>query len=111
MGYLGLFQFSYLSQFFWVTFCILHLMTNPNKLYDTTPRLDPRVYGLVPSSWVYLTAYISLNSLWILVKFWILNLMTKPNKPYYTTPRLGISILGLYPSSQFYLTAYITLTS
>ena len=40
----------------------------------------------------FLTAYISLNSLRILVKFWILNLMTKPNKPYDTTPRLDPSI-------------------
>ena len=37
-------------------------MTNPNKPYDTTPRLDPSIQGPYPSSYVYLTAYISLNS-------------------------------------------------
>ena len=61
-------------------------MTKPNKPYDITPRLDPSIKGIYPSSLVYLTAYNLLNSLWILVKFWILNLMTKPNKPY-DTPR------------------------
>merc|ERR1712030_5255 len=54
-------------------------------------------------------AYISVNSLSILVKFWILNLMTKHNKPYDTTPHLDPSIEGLYSSSQVYLTAYISL--
>ena len=82
-------------------------MTKPNKPYDTTPHLDPSIQGLDPSSQVYLTAYISLNSERILVKFWILNLVTKPNEPYDTTPRLDTSIQGLYPSSQVYLIAYI----
>ena len=44
-------------------------------------------------------AYISVNSLSILVKFWIINLMTIPNKPYYTKPCPDPSISGLYPRS------------
>ena len=86
-------------------------MTKPNKPYDTTPRLDPSIQGHYPSSQVYLTAYMSLNSKQILVKFWILNRMTKPNKPYDTIPRLDPSIQGLYPSSKVDLTAYISLNS
>ena len=66
-------------------------MTKPNKPYHTTPRLDPSTYGLYPSSYVYLTAYNSLNSWRILVKFWIINLMTNPNKLYDTTPGLDPS--------------------
>ena len=87
-------------------FWIINLMTKLNKVYDTTPCLDPSIQGLYPSSQVYLTAYISLNSQPILVKVWILNLMIKPNKPYHTTTHLDPSIKGLYPSSQVYLTAY-----
>ena len=86
-------------------------MTKPNKPYDTTPRLNPSIQGLYPSSQVYLTVYISLNSQQIWVKFWILNLMTKPNKPYDTTPRLDPNIQGIYPSSQVYLNTYISLNS
>ena len=67
-------------------------MTKPNKPYDTTLWLDPSIYGLYPSSHVYLTSHISLNSSRILVKFWIVNLMTKLNKPYVTAPRLDPSI-------------------
>merc|ERR1712055_1001664 len=66
-------------------------MTKPRNPYDTTPCRDPSIYELYPSSQVYLTAHISLNSELILVKFWILNLMTKPNKPYDTTPCLDPS--------------------
>ena len=41
---------------------ILNLLINPNKPYDTKPCLDPSIEGLYPSSWVYLTSYISINS-------------------------------------------------
>merc|ERR1712030_207000 len=90
------------SQPMWVKFWILHLMTNPNKVYDTTSNLNhsfkshqistnPTTSNLKIST--ISNAYISNNSqmIWvkpILVKFWIINLMTKPNKPYDTTPSL-----------------------
>ena len=32
-----------ISQRIAVKFCILNLMTKPNKPYDTTPRLDPSI--------------------------------------------------------------------
>ena len=42
----------YLTQFLtdFVKFWILNHMTKPNKPYDTTPRLDPSIQGLYPSS-------------------------------------------------------------
>ena len=56
---------------------ILHLMTNPNKVYDTTPNLNQSKSQLI-----------SVNLQPILVNIWILHLMTIPNKVYDTTPNL-----------------------
>ena len=37
-------------------------MTMPNNPYDTTTILNPSIKGIYPSSWVYFTANILLNS-------------------------------------------------
>jgi len=69
-----------------VKFWILHLMTNPNKVYDTTPNLNHSNSQLIATT---SNAWISVNSQPILFKLWILHLMTNPNKVYGITPNLN----------------------
>ena len=66
-----------------VKFWILHLMTNPNKVYDTRPNLNHLKSQLISTT---SNAYISDNSQPILFKLWILHPRTNPNKVYNTTP-------------------------
>ena len=70
------------SQPMWVKFWILHLMTNPNKVYDTTLNLKHTKSQLISTT---SNAYILVNSQPIWVQIWILHLMTSPNKVYDTT--------------------------
>merc|ERR1712030_95085 len=65
-----------------VKFWILHLMTNPNKVYNTTPNLNHLKSQLISTT---SNAYISDNSQPILFKLWIMHLMTNLNKVYDTT--------------------------
>ena len=78
------------SQLIWVKpilvkFWILHLMTNPNKVYDTTPNLNHLKSQLISTT---SNAYISDNSQPILFKLWILHPRTNPNKVFNTKPNL-----------------------
>merc|ERR1711984_6010 len=68
-----------------VKFWILHLMTNPNKVYDTTPNLNHLKSQVISTT---SNAYISDNSQPILLKLWILHPRTNPNKVYNITLNL-----------------------
>merc|ERR1712030_38628 len=60
---------SLISQPILVKFWIIHLMTNPNIVYDTTPNLNHIKSQLISST---SNAYISINSTPILVKLRII---------------------------------------
>ena len=63
-------------------------MTNPNKVYDTTPNLNHSKSQLISTT---SNPQISVNYKPILFKLWILNPMTNPNKVYDTTQNLNHS--------------------
>ena len=77
---------SVYSQPILVKFCILHLRTNLNKLYDTKPNLNHSKSQLISAT---SNAYISVNSQPILFKLWILHLLTNSNKLNNSTPNLN----------------------
>ena len=81
------------SQLIWVKIWILHLMTNPNKVYDTTKLVQNNCQKILNQFWsnfvLYMisqqisttsNAFISPNSRPIWVKLWILHLRANPNK-------------------------------
>ena len=61
-------------------------MTNPNKVYDTTPNLNHLKSQLISTT---SNAYISDNSQPILFKLWILHPRTNPSKVYDSIPNFN----------------------